>query len=154
MRLLLGGRAGRFVGMLSGLAARGIVAFGALGVTGGLTIEAESAGAAVWASAFVSNPMPSTAVTKTRATMVPGSVLIAQDFMGFSAAATYSWKRVARPFGFVTPERAEDSFFAGPSQKNGWDLRLEIQLFERDSEGGRNFFLRGLAQAQLTALLF
>jgi hypothetical protein len=57
-------------------------------------------------------------------------------------------------FGFVTPERAEDSFFAGPSQKNGWDLRLEIQLFERDSEGGRNFFLRGLAQAQLTTLLF
>ncbi|MEA3125834.1 MAG: hypothetical protein QOD67_2853, partial [Caballeronia sp.] len=40
MRSLLGGRAGRFVGMLSGLSARGPVAFGALGMTGGLAIDA------------------------------------------------------------------------------------------------------------------
>ena len=47
MRLLLGGKAGRFVGMLSGLYACGSLAFGALGATGGLTIDAVSAGAAV-----------------------------------------------------------------------------------------------------------
>ncbi|WP_160172554.1 hypothetical protein [Caballeronia sordidicola] len=47
MRLLLGGKAGRFVGMLSGLYACGPLAFGALGATGGLTIDAVSAGAAL-----------------------------------------------------------------------------------------------------------
>jgi hypothetical protein len=89
MRLLLGGRAGRFVGMLSGLYARAPLAFGELGVTGGLAIDAESAGAAVWACALVSNPMPGTAVTKARATTVPGSVLIARDFMGFSGSTAH-----------------------------------------------------------------
>jgi hypothetical protein len=41
MRLLLGGRAGRLVGMLSGLDARAPPAFGAPGVIGGLAIDAE-----------------------------------------------------------------------------------------------------------------
>jgi len=45
MRLLLGGRAGRLVGMLSGLDARAPPAFGVPGVIGGLAIDAESAGA-------------------------------------------------------------------------------------------------------------
>ena len=47
MRLLLGGKAGRFVGMLSGLYACGPLASGTLGAAGGLTIDAVSAGAAL-----------------------------------------------------------------------------------------------------------
>src|SRR5471032_2101851 len=88
MRLLLGGRAGRLVGMLSGLDACAPPAFGVPGVTGGLAVDAESAGAAVWACALVSNPMPRMAVAKAKATTVPGSILIARDFMGFSGSAT------------------------------------------------------------------
>jgi hypothetical protein len=90
MRSLLGGRTGRFVGMLSGLPARGAAAFGTPDVTGGLTIDAESAVVAVWACALVSNPVaspiPSTAVTKAKVTTLPGSDLIAWDFMGFSGS--------------------------------------------------------------------
>src|SRR5471032_750264 len=89
MRLLLGGRAGRLVGMLSGLDARAPPAFGAPGVIGGLAIDAELAGAAVWACALVSNPMPSTAVAKARAKTLPGSVLIARNFMGFSGSTAH-----------------------------------------------------------------
>jgi hypothetical protein len=86
MRSLLGGRAGRFVGMLSGLSARGAAALGTLGVTGGLAIDAESAAVAVCACALVSNPMPSTAVTKAKVTTLPGSIFIARDFMSFSGS--------------------------------------------------------------------
>jgi hypothetical protein len=116
MRSLLGGRAGRFVGMLSGLYIRAPFAFGVLGGTGGLAIDAEAAGAAVWACALVPIPMPSPAVRKARATTVPGSALIARKCMGFSGSAAHfdrNWQ--ALPFAFVTPENAEDSFFAGPS---------------------------------------
>ena len=60
----------------------------------------------------------------------------------------------ARPCWFVTPERAEDSFFCGYFVKEASGLRSEVQLFERDSECGRNFFLRGFTQAQLPAFLF
>ncbi|WP_206366028.1 hypothetical protein [Caballeronia sp. SBC2] len=89
MRLLLGGRAGRFVGMLSGLYARPPFAFAAPGVIGGLAIDAESDGSALWACALVSNPMLGTAVKKANATTVPGSVLIARDFMGFSGSTAH-----------------------------------------------------------------
>jgi hypothetical protein len=75
--------------MLSGLYAREPFAFGTLGATGGLAIDAESADPALWACALVSNPMPSTAVTKARAKTLPGSVLIARNFMGFSGSTAH-----------------------------------------------------------------
>ena len=114
MRSLLGGRAARFVGMLSGLYIRAPFAFGALGATGGLAIDAEPAGAAVWAWALVPIPVPIPVVSKARATTVPGSALIARKCMGFSGSAAHfdrNWQ--ALPFAFVTPENAEDSFFCG-----------------------------------------
>jgi hypothetical protein len=102
MRLLLGGRAGRFVGMLSGLYIRAPFAFGALGAAGGLAIDAEPAGAAVWAWALVPIPIPSPAVRKVRATTVPGSALITRKFMDFSgSAARFDRDWQALPFALL-----------------------------------------------------
>src|SRR5258708_37238498 len=114
MRSVLGGRAGRFVGMLWGLYICAPFAFGALGATGGLAIDGEPGGPALWACALVPIPMPIPAVRKARATTVPGSALISRKFMGFSGSAAHfdrNWQ--ALPCAFVTPENAKDSFFAG-----------------------------------------
>ncbi|KQR87048.1 hypothetical protein ASG35_23170 [Burkholderia sp. Leaf177] len=77
IRSLFAGNAGRLVGMLSGLLGRAVLESGA---TGGLTIEAESAGLADWACAVVA---ASVAAARVRPSEIPK----ARDFMCISRAA-------------------------------------------------------------------
>lgn len=107
MRLLLAGNAGRLVGMLSGLSGR---ALPASGEDGGLTIEAESAGLAVWAWTWA---WAIVARSAAAASAEPSEVMKAQNFICISCAArvlTESAETCMLPF-ILTAENVEDSFY-------------------------------------------
>jgi hypothetical protein len=86
IRSLLAGNAGRLVGILSGLLGRAVLDSGA---DGGLTIEAELAGLAVWACAVV---VTNAATASARPSEVPKT----RDFMCISRAARGFIKRGER----------------------------------------------------------
>jgi hypothetical protein len=102
IRSLLAGRAGRLVGMLSGLL--GCVA-PASGDAGGLTIDAASAGLAVWAWAVAVK-------IDAAASARPSEVLMAREFICISSAARVLVEACGTlPSAFLTVENGEDSVF-------------------------------------------